>query len=127
MVALQPQVDDLVHNAQEAMWNMALVRPDSIEPGHKENQLTIFALTNYTQIQIDPGGLHSSIRQLAYQIQNRKDELLHANCKLLMKLNHAKGNLAQLSELCITGSVGFWIALGLLAVWSKHNIRETGG
>ncbi|HET8998501.1 MAG TPA: hypothetical protein VFP86_02525 [bacterium] len=50
-----------------------------------------------------------------------------ANADLQSKLASMKTNLAQQFELCLNGSLGFWISLGLLAGWSRHNRVAAAG
>ena len=50
-----------------------------------------------------------------------------ANADLQSKLVSMKTNLAQQFELCLNGSLGFWISLGLLAGWSRHNRVAAAG
>ena len=39
------------------------------------------------------------------------------------RLTQLRDRLAQQFELCLTGSFGFWVTLGLLAGWSRWRSR----
>jgi hypothetical protein len=62
-----------------------------------------------------------SLTQSQTEMIKATEALAKASVNLQGKLTNMKSKLAQRFELCLNGSLGFWISLGLLAGWSRHN------
>ena len=69
----------------------------------------------------DLSTLMRDLTQRKKEIEDARVPLNSANPALQEKYQLLRKNLIQQFELCLNGSLGFWISLGLLAGWARES------
>ncbi len=64
------------------------------------------------------------VRSLAMELSALETDTLSYDHFMTDRIEGQKRRLAGLFQVCVTGSVGFWLTLGLLASWSIWNRRS---
>ena len=66
----------------------------------------------------------SAVRDRAGALGGLKGELKEMQKALADRSKSAREDLTRTFELCVTGALGFWVAMGMLAVWSIRAERD---
>jgi hypothetical protein len=68
----------------------------------------------------------SSLAEREHELRDARQALEDMNIVVTTKLRDLKVELTQRFELCMNGSLGFWIPLGLLAGWTRAKVSLDG-
>lgn len=69
--------------------------------------------------------MKTSLDEKAQRLEENKTKLERSSKDLTNKLKDEKKDMTQQFELCVAGSLGFWIAMGILATWANRNREQS--